>query len=272
MSSTRREGTVFSQIKKRWQMFSKRADLEMKLISTLTDDKLKAIEAVSADRAAWAITPLIHLMLTDTDQIGVAAARALGVIGDKSANLGLKSALHKGEATNWSEVRTEAALALIKLGDLKVIEELIGFFLKYHEQAHHIERTLLAIGAPLVIEPLIVALQDNHPDIQSGAAKTLEKIGLDKIEDSVQRENVRRRIEVLKEQREHMEANRGVLILDNYWSNDQDGTTYKSCGTCGSKAKYSMGMGPSNDHLYKVGKRCPQCGTLFTKEMNIDHY
>lgn len=72
------------------------------------------------------------------------------------------------------QICQKAADALGEIGDLQATEALIDFFYNSdHTKRPYIIRTLGQISSPRVIDTLIDALQDNHFDVRTTAAKAL---------------------------------------------------------------------------------------------------
>lgn len=210
------------------------------------------------------IQALNQALLTDTNlDVRMNAAKSLGLVGDSRAVKALTKALSTDK--DWS-IREYAATALGNIRDERAVEPLLAAL---RDKDHHVKaaaaRALVALHVDL---ERIKSSED-----QDFVRLTLEAEKREKErKEEAQRQEREREEEARRRKRERLEENRGVLILETYWGNDQDGTTYKRCATCGSQPQYSMSVyAPSTDHLYRVGNHCPKCGTLFTKEKHIDH-
>lgn len=121
-----------------------------------------------------AVPALINLLRGKSKDFRVAAARALGQIGDKNAADSLLSVLQDER----SEVREEAARALGLIGDAKAVAALMDLM---QDQEYHVRpvaaKSLGQIGDPACIDALALALSDKKYTVRKAAASALISFG-----------------------------------------------------------------------------------------------
>jgi HEAT repeat protein len=121
-----------------------------------------------------AVKPLIEALSDEYYGVCMAAAEALGRIGDPRAVEPLIVALKNG---GWYMIRKAAAEALGRIGDPRAVEPLIPVLKdEYFKVREAATEALIKIGAPSV-EPLIDALRYREWRMRKAATEVLGKIG-----------------------------------------------------------------------------------------------
>ncbi len=122
------------------------------------------------------------LRMDSSDEVRMAAARALGEIADPASVDCLKSALHKDEFI----VRCQVVGALGSIGDEECFSILMGLLEdQVPELRFHAATALGEIGNKKAIPNLKSLLKDTNPMVVRGASKSLEKLGELNVESQV---------------------------------------------------------------------------------------
>jgi len=130
------------------------------------------VQNVQQWRSERATEKLVGVLESNSQDVRIAAARALGEIGDPQTVQPLIQACLKG---NISEQTTEQALSGIT--DPRAVQPLVEALGYGNLRASRpATKALVNIGDPAV-EPLILALRSESPDIRENAANVLGEIG-----------------------------------------------------------------------------------------------
>ncbi len=121
------------------------------------------------------IKALYHPLINHTCTLNLAAAKALGQLGDPLAVQPLIVILQRSD---FDVMREAAAIALGQIGDAQATQALIRAIKDTYPKVRKAAAQALGkIGDPLATEALINALQDTFPEVQDQALQAIREIG-----------------------------------------------------------------------------------------------
>jgi len=134
----------------------------------------KAVEELARRKDRRAIVPLVRALEGYEPSLGVAAAWALGSIGDPEAVDPLVRALK----AVYPEIRLAAADALGEIGDRSAVDPLIGVLRELDGRVRIAASLALGkIGDRRAVGTLMEVLGDSNEDVREAAALALEELG-----------------------------------------------------------------------------------------------
>lgn len=157
----------------------------------------RVVDALGPIGDAEAAEQLERVLKRDaTDEVRMAAARALGEIADPASVDGLKEALHKDEFN----VRCQVIGALGDIGDEECWKTLLGLLKdQVAEVRFHAANALGVLGDKKSTPHLKDLLADKNSLVVRGATKALEKLGESDVENHVRKAQRSKKLEAVHE-------------------------------------------------------------------------
>jgi HEAT repeat protein len=212
---------------------------------------------------APAVEPLIAALKDGNTTAAIAAAMALGAIGDPSAVEPLIEVLT--EAGNDGQSRRAAGVALSRIGDARAIEPIIAAVTTdLTDPSLAVRMTAVMLlgwtGDPRAIAPLSVALNDEHEGVRQRAAEELKKIGGATAAGPA--------VSAVEDRHDLPHGSAAMPPAGKSQNGD------KTCSACGSRidhfgflpADVTYVMSADKDAtiawMRGIGGKCPECGTV----------